>query len=102
MKTCVDTRLSHSNTPGGQGRMHTHTGDREWIGAFEIVKTLGQGGMAELLIGRDGVDGEEVAIKRVLPALRERAEMISMFRDEARLAARLAHPNLVRARAIGD
>lgn len=54
--------------------------------------------MAEIFLAREtGLAGFErlVVVKRVLPGLTEDMDFIDMFLDEARLAARLTHPNIV-------
>ena len=68
---------------------------------YEILGKLATGGMAELFLARDGRSGEVRVLKRMLPHLGDDAEFVRMFRDEARLARRLHHPNIVRAIDIG-
>jgi Protein kinase domain len=56
------------------------------------------GGMAEVFLAtRLGAEGFErsVAVKRVLPCFSELPEFTAMFLNEARLAGRLSHPNVV-------
>jgi len=68
------------------------------IGRYEIAGHLATGGMAEILLGRMvGLGGFEraVVIKRILPHLARDAHFRDMFLDEARLAARIRHPNVV-------
>lgn len=77
-------------------------GDR--LGKYEIVAYLASGGMAELYLARSrGIAGFEkvVALKRILPKLAEDEDVVSMFIDEARLAASLHHPNLAQVYDIG-
>src|ERR1051325_10482040 len=68
------------------------------FGDFVLVTRIAQGGMAEpFLAKRRGVEGFEkiVAIKRILPELSWNREFVSMFINEAKIAARLSHPNIV-------
>ena len=54
--------------------------------------------MAEVFVARQtGIDGFDrlVAIKRILPHLLDDKSFVGMFQDEARLAARLSHPNVI-------
>jgi serine/threonine-protein kinase len=54
--------------------------------------------MAEVFVARQkGMDGFDrmVAIKRILPHLLDDKSFVRMFQDEARLAARLSHPNVI-------
>jgi len=53
-----------------------------------------------LLVFDDGVE-RDVAIKSVLPRLQGNRRFVEMFADEARLAARLIHPNIVRVFGVG-
>ena len=68
---------------------------------FELVSTLGRGGMAEVFLGwMHSVGGlrRKVAIKRILPELIQKQGKLfqQMFVDEARLAFQLEHDNIVR------
>ena len=68
------------------------------FGGYELIAKLATGGMAEILLAREEVDGERnlVVIKRVLPHLLTEARFVEMFQDEARLAAQIDHPNVCR------
>ncbi len=75
------------------------------FGAYRVVSTLARGGMAEILVARkDGPAGfsKNVVIKRVLPQHAGNDEFLRMFRDEARLAAQLEHPNIVSVMDFGE
>jgi hypothetical protein len=68
------------------------------VGKYRLEKRLGIGGMAEVYLARQiGLGGFErrVALKRPLPHLAEDPAFLSMFIDEAKLAAQLHHPNIV-------
>ncbi|MCU0691362.1 MAG: protein kinase [Polyangiaceae bacterium] len=67
-------------------------------GKYDLVATIGRGGMADVfLAATKGLMGfnKLVVVKRPRAALAEDLESTSMFADEARLAARLNHPNVV-------
>lgn len=71
---------------------------------FELIAELASGGMATVYLARlGGVGGFQrfVAIKRLHPHLAKEHEFTQMFLDEARLAARLHHPNVVPILEIG-
>jgi len=75
------------------------------IGRYSLVRQLAVGGMAEVYLARqEGIAGFEktVVIKRVLPHLVSDKKFITMFLDEARLASRLHHPNLVEIYDLGE
>jgi serine/threonine-protein kinase len=65
---------------------------------YRMVKRLGVGGMAEVfeaaLLGADGFE-RRVAIKRVLPTQVADPQVAGMFLDEARIASRLHHANII-------
>jgi serine/threonine protein kinase len=78
---------------------------RERFGKYEIIRRIAVGGMAEIHLARaTGLEGFEklVVIKRVLPQLASNEEFVQWFLDEARLAARLHHSNIVQVYDIGS
>src|SRR5688572_32737292 len=61
--------------------------------------------MAQIFLARQqGMEGFEkfLVVKRILPHLAENEEFIKMFLDEARIAARLNHPNIVQIFNLGS
>jgi serine/threonine protein kinase len=75
------------------------------LGRYEVLARLASGGMAGVYVARAlGVAGFErlVAVKVLHPHLAHEEEFISMFLDEARLAARIRHPNVVPTIDISD
>ncbi len=68
------------------------------IGRYALFDKFASGGMATVHLGRlDGAGGfsRVVAIKRLLPHLVQSPEFTEMLLKEARLAARVRHPNVV-------
>ncbi len=75
------------------------------IGRYEIAAPLTAGGMAEILLGRlVGPSGFErpVVIKRILPHLSRSPGFVAMFLDEARIVAKIRHPNVVTVLELGQ
>ncbi len=67
------------------------------LGRYRILDEVASGGMATLyLAATDGPAGYEkmVALKRIHPHLASDRRYLDMFLDEARLAARIVHPNV--------
>jgi serine/threonine-protein kinase len=74
------------------------------FGRYTLVRKLGTGGMAEVYLAR--VAGEagfqrDVALKIMHPNLASMPEVVDHFLDEARLASRLSHPNIVQIYDLG-
>lgn len=69
-----------------------------FFGKYRLIERLGFGGMAEVfravLTGAEGFY-RELAIKRIRPELSGNPEFERMFIDEARIAAKLQHANIV-------
>ncbi len=67
-------------------------------GRYALYGEIGKGGMARVHVGRRYGDGgftSTVAIKRVAPDLADVPEAIEMLADEARIASRVSHANVV-------
>jgi serine/threonine protein kinase len=77
----------------------------EPFGKYELLVKLAAGGMAEIYLARQkGLMGFErfVVIKKILPELSREERFILMFFDEARIAARLNHPNVIQVHDLGE
>lgn len=75
------------------------------IGRYEVVTSIGSGGMATIYLARiAGPAGFEkpVALKVIHSHLAEDPQFVQMFFDEARLAAQLQHPNIVQIFELGE
>jgi serine/threonine protein kinase len=74
------------------------------LGEYHLLKKIAQGGMGTIYLAkRLGVGGFEktFVIKCMLDSLADDQEVQGMFIDEARLAARLAHPNIAQIYDFG-
>ncbi|MCP4606764.1 MAG: protein kinase [Proteobacteria bacterium] len=68
------------------------------IGRYTVLRKIGSGGMAEVFLARSQwAQGTEklMVIKNIHPALAQNTKFINMFVDEARVAMRLNHTNIV-------
>jgi serine/threonine-protein kinase len=83
----------------------TNGGGANSLGKYRLIAELGHGGMAEVYLavvrGPAGFN-KLVVIKQIRPQLAEDPEFLGMFLDEARLAARLSHPNVVQTNEVGQ
>ena len=75
-------------------------GDR--IGAYIIVKELGQGGMGCVYLATDTRLGRPVALKAIAPHLTNAAPERERLRREARAAAALSHPGICNVYALEE
>jgi len=89
-----------SDSDGALRELATHQGGR-----YEVLFSLGTGGMGRVYAGRLGGPGgfeRLVAIKMMHPHLAQKQSAIEMFLDEARLAARIHHPNVAEVYDVGQ
>ncbi|HSN96790.1 MAG TPA: serine/threonine-protein kinase, partial [Candidatus Nanopelagicales bacterium] len=76
------------------------------FGKYSLIASLGHGGMADVFLaaaqGPAGFNKLQV-IKRLRKAeIGDEHDVVTMFLDEARLAARLNHPNVVQTNEVGE
>ena len=71
------------------------------IGRYEILRTIGAGGMGVLWLARDPMIDRLVAIKLMREGV-ESATSRERFMREARSAGRLHHPNIVTIFDVGE
>ncbi|MBL8718649.1 MAG: serine/threonine protein kinase [Myxococcales bacterium] len=75
------------------------------FGKYRLVAELGSGGMGDVFLaiaqGPRNFNKLQV-VKRLRPELAEDDEFLGMFLNEARLAARLNHPNVVQTNEVGE
>jgi serine/threonine protein kinase len=94
-------------SPAGFGDKSQPGGTQKSIeeyGNYFLLEKIAVGGMAELFKAQQrGVQGFQkiVAIKRILPHFSDNEDFVTMFIDEAKLAAQLTHPNIVQIFDLG-
>jgi serine/threonine-protein kinase len=79
--------------------------DRKEFGPYTLVRRLGVGGMAETyeaIRKGPGDFTQRVCLKLVLPFFRDREDFLTLFKREARLAAKLRHSNVVGVIDFGE
>ncbi|PKN43893.1 MAG: hypothetical protein CVU63_11810, partial [Deltaproteobacteria bacterium HGW-Deltaproteobacteria-20] len=75
------------------------------VGRYSLLTRLASGGMANVWLARvDGVGGfqKTVVVKTILPHLADDPDFVRMFIDEALLASRIQHPNVVNIFDLGE
>ena len=68
---------------------------------YEVLRPLATGGMAEVFLSRTRDTGRLVVLKKLHPRLAIESEYVQMFHDEAVIASKLQHPNLVEVYELG-
>jgi CheY-like chemotaxis protein len=86
----------------GAGEPELKTGDF-FAGRYEILETIGAGGMGVVYKARDRELNEDVAIKLLRPDILKGDETaIERLKAETRLARRISHPHVVRTHDFGE
>ena len=87
----------------GRGDDHTVTEIGSTLGGrYRLLELLGQGGMATIYRARDAQLERDVAVKLLRPEFGQDPDFLARFRDEARAAASLSHPNIVPVFDFGE
>ena len=69
---------------------------------YEIIKTIGEGGMANVYLARDTILDRNVAIKVLRGDLASDEKFVRRFQREALSASSLSHPNIVEIYDVGE
>ena len=72
------------------------------FGRYQLIELLGRGGMGEVWRAHDTAIDRVVALKMLLPHLRQDPDFDKRFRREARTAARLDDPHVVPIYDVGE
>ena len=68
---------------------------------YQIVKTIGEGGMANVYLAYDTILERNVAVKVLRGDLANDEKFVRRFQREALSASSLSHPNIVEVYDIG-
>ena len=69
---------------------------------YEIIRSIGEGGMANVYLGFDTILDRKVAIKILRGDLSNDEKFVRRFQREALSASSLAHPNIVEMYDVGE
>ena len=72
------------------------------IPGYQVIKKLGQGGMADVYLGIQEKLQRQVAIKVMIPLLFRDEQFSKRFIKEAQTAAQLNHPNIITIHDVGE
>lgn len=70
-------------------------------GGFTATRLLGAGGMGAVYLAEDTELGKRIAVKVLLSQFSQHQEVVQRFTNEAKAAARLAHPHIIDIAAAG-
>lgn len=71
-------------------------------GKYRTERLLGQGGMGAVVLAKDETTGQPLAIKFLLPSLRDEGHFVGRFRREAQATARLSSEHVPRVLDVGS
>lgn len=71
-------------------------------GRYEVIKNIGEGGMANVYVGYDRILNRKVAIKVLRGDLASDEKFVRRFQREALSASSLSHPNIVEMYDVGE
>src|SRR2546426_10271614 len=89
-----------NDTETANVRAFRRAGER--IGPYEILSCLGAGGMGEVYLARDSRLGRDVALKLLPAKFSSHLDRLLRFRQEARAASPLNHPNIITIYELGE
>jgi serine/threonine-protein kinase len=72
------------------------------LGEYRLIKKLGEGGMGAVYKGHQDSLDRDVAIKVLFKHLAANPSFVERFQREARIMARLDHPNILRCYGVGE
>lgn len=96
---------SRFESSAAQALAGSEAGTSRSLGKYRVLGALGQGGMAEVFLAvADGAEGfrKLCVVKLLKEELLDDVDFRTMFLDEARLAARLSHPNIVQTFEVDE
>ena len=69
---------------------------------YQIIKSIGEGGMANVYLAYDTILDRDVAVKVLRGDLADDEKFVRRFQREALNASSLSHPNIVEVYDVGD
>ena len=72
------------------------------LGHYQVLSHIGRGGMGEVFLAQDTTLGRKVALKLLRSDFTRNEDRLRRFRQEARAASALNHPNILTIHEIGQ
>jgi tetratricopeptide (TPR) repeat protein/predicted Ser/Thr protein kinase len=102
LSTCDDCLAIACAAAGSGDAAGTTTAPQRYIGRYQILELLGEGGMGSVYVAHDPQLDRDVALKLVRSDHRTRPEMHARLAREARAMARVRHPNVIAVYDSGE
>jgi serine/threonine-protein kinase len=74
------------------------------FGSYVLIDKIGEGGMAEIFLAHDSIGmgaHKRLVVKQILPILAQNEQFCQLLVNEAKLSAKLSHPNVVQVFDLG-
>ena len=97
LPSAATTALPAPGTRALDGRL-----DGRMLGPYQLVREIGRGGMGRVYLAQDQRLGRRVALKLLLRQSTRSPERVARFKQEARAASALNHPNILTIYEIGE
>jgi len=72
------------------------------VGPYQVLRSIGKGGMGEVFLAYDTTCGRRIALKRIRADLVEHTQMHNRFLKEARVTSQLTHPAIIPIYVIAE
>jgi len=99
--TQIDEKALNNHTPTEDivTLIPGHTPENEdiqfEIGPYQVLRSIGKGGMGEVFLAYDTTCGRRIALKRIRADLAEHKQLNNRFLKEARVTSQLTHPAII-------
>lgn len=91
--------LGSTTSSGSVTLVHGHVPHDESIqfsiGPYQVISSIGKGGMGEVFLAYDTTCGRRIALKRIREDLAEHKQLHNRFLKEARITSQLTHPAII-------
>ena len=97
--------LTDASVPHAEPAPASAAADDAILGKYKIVRKLSEGGVPEVFLAKQvGIGGFEkpVVLKRIQRQLLDTHRLADLFLNEAKIAGRLTHPNIVQVLDVGE
>ncbi|MCG6154321.1 serine/threonine-protein kinase [Rubinisphaera margarita] len=101
-KTRAEGNTEPAGKPSSSQQASTRKQKVQKLGDFELVRKLGQGGMGAVYLAHQVSLDRKCALKVMSSQLSQKKDFVERFIREARVGAKIEHPNVVRCYAVGE